>query len=114
MLHNSRVCRGVYDWFDISFDEFGRTSCPDPWADPEWPQTKIAQEIFHGCERNGCLEEQTVDQVYCLDCKKFLADRFIEGECPHCHYGDARGDQCDDCSKLLSATELLKPRYVLL
>jgi hypothetical protein len=41
---------------------------------------------------------------------RFLADRYIEGTCPLCGYGDARGDQCDKCQKLLNATELIDPR----
>lgn len=48
--------------------------------------------------------------MYCLGCSKFLADRYIEGTCPKCGYGDARGDQCDGCGGLLNATELLEPR----
>ncbi len=49
-------------------------------------------------------------QVYCKGCAKFLADRFIEGTCPFCKYEDARGDQCDNCGKLMNTTELLSPR----
>jgi methionyl-tRNA synthetase len=40
----------------------------------------------------------------------FLADRFVSGTCPLCGYHDARGDQCDQCGKLLNATELLNPK----
>ena len=36
---------------------------------------------------------ETVEQLYCAACSKFLADRFVEGVCPHCAYEDARGDQ---------------------
>lgn len=102
--------KAVYDWFDIAFDYFGRTSTPDPWHDQGWPQTEICQEIFQDNMAAGNCMEDTVEQVYCLQCSKFLADRFIEGECPLCHYDDARGDQCDKCGQLLSATDLLKPR----
>ena len=102
----------IYKWFDIAFDFFGRTSCPEPAA-PEWaawPQTAIAQEIFLDNVAAGNTQEQAVEQVFCLGCSKFLADRFIEGTCPLCGYDDARGDQCDKCGKLLNATELLAPR----
>lgn len=100
----------IYSWFDIAFDHFGRTSCPEPWATPDWPQTVIAQDIFKANVANGNVIEDTVEQVFCLGCSKFLADRFIEGVCPHCAYDDARGDQCDKCGKLLNATELKAPR----
>ena len=100
----------IYSWFDIAFDTFGRTSCPDPWADPSWPQTVISQSVFADNLAAGNLAPAAVDQVYCTGCRKFLADRFIEGCCPLCGYDDARGDQCDGCGKLLNATDLLRPR----
>ena len=34
----------------------------------------------------------------------------MEGTCPKCAYGDARGDQCDGCGALLNPTELINPR----
>ena len=52
-------------------------------------------------------------QLYCEKHSSFLADRFVEGTCPHCSYADARGDQCDKCGKLLNATELINPRCKL-
>lgn len=35
---------------------------------------------------------------------------FVIGECPKCHYDNARGDQCDSCTALLNADELIKPK----
>lgn len=51
-------------------------------------------------------------QLYCDTCKKFLADRLVEGSCPfkECNYDSARGDQCENCGKLLNPTELKDPR----
>ncbi|CAF0762286.1 unnamed protein product [Brachionus calyciflorus] len=92
----------VYDWFNIEFDYFGRTST-------EW-QTKISQDIFNKLNQNGFIYEDKVEQLYCEKCTKFLADRFVEGTCPFCAYNDARGDQCDKCGKLINATELKEPR----
>lgn len=53
-----------------------------------------------------------MEQLLCQKCDRFLADRFVEGTCPHlgCGYEDARGDQCDKCGKLVNATELIRPR----
>lgn len=93
---------GVYKWFDISFDHFGRTTTPN--------QTKIAQDIFLKLYRNNYLTEDTMEQLLCEHCKIFLADRFVEGTCPLCGYEDARGDQCDKCGKLVNAVELKSPR----
>ena len=86
----------------IKFDFFGRTTTEQ--------QTQIAQDIFTKAEANGYILEDTVSQLYCTQCDKFLADRFVEGTCPLCQYPDARGDQCDGCGKLLNPTELVDPR----
>jgi len=59
------------------------------------------------------LKEDTTKQPYCETHKSYLADRFVEGECPLCGYVDARGDQCDKCGKLLDPFDLLKPRCKL-
>ncbi len=96
------IHKSIYEWFNISFDIFGRTSKEN--------HHKITQELFNKVLENGYVEEKTVTQPYCPVCQAFLADRFIEGECPHCHYEDARGDQCDKCGKLLTPKELINPR----
>ncbi|KAJ3411346.1 putative methionine--tRNA ligase, cytoplasmic protein rar1 [Chytridiales sp. JEL 0842] len=95
----------TYEWFNIDFDHFGRTTTPH--------QTEICQDIFKKLDANGKTEVQTVTQLYCEQHQSFLADRFVEGICPNCAYEDARGDQCDKCGRLLNATELLKPRCKL-
>lgn len=91
----------IYKWFNIQFDEFGRTTNDK--------QTALAQDIFTKLERNNYLFQETVAQLHCSNCDRFLADRFVEGTCPSCHYEDARGDQCDKCGKLINAIELKNP-----
>lgn len=100
-----KIHKEVYDWFDIGFDHFGRTSTPE--------QTKISQQIFTECYENGYLEEHEQEQLYCTKHKGFLADRFVEGTCPKCNYDDARGDQCDSCGQLLDPMQLINPRCKL-
>ncbi|KAG7653837.1 Methionyl/Leucyl tRNA synthetase [Arabidopsis suecica] len=56
------------------------------------------------------LTKNTIQQLYCDTCNKFLADRLVEGSCPLCKYDSARGDQCESCGKLLNPTELIAPR----
>ena len=51
--------------------------------------------------------------IFLLNFSRFLADRYVEGICPHCGYEDARGDQCDGCSRTLDAIELIKPRCLV-
>ncbi|KAK6456955.1 methionyl tRNA synthetase [Scheffersomyces xylosifermentans] len=97
-----KIHKEVYDWFDIGFDYFGRTTTP--------LQTEIAQDIFLKLHKNNYLEERTTEQLYCEEHKSFLADRFVEGTCPNCQYEDARGDQCDKCGNLLDPLQLINPR----
>lgn len=96
------IHKQTYDWFQIGFDHFGRTTTPK--------QTEIAQHIFTKLNDNGYLEEQSMKQLYCPVHNGFLADRFVEGTCPKCSYTDARGDQCDGCGTLLNPFELIEPR----
>ncbi|KAH9058339.1 methionyl-tRNA synthetase [Lactarius vividus] len=95
----------TYEWFDIGFDYFGRTSTP--------LHTEISQEIYVNLRKHGNLLRQEKEQTYCEDDQKFLADRFVEGICPHCNSNDARGDQCDTCGRTLDAVELINPRCLL-
>ncbi|PON59393.1 Methionyl-tRNA synthetase [Trema orientale] len=98
------IHKEVYDWFNISFDEFGRTSTPQ--------QTEICQAIFTRLMENNWLSDNTMQQLYCEKCNRFLADRLVEGTCPmlDCNYDSARGDQCEKCGKLLNPTELKDPK----
>jgi methionyl-tRNA synthetase len=97
-----KVHSEVYEWFNIAFDSFGRTSTPK--------HTEITQGIFLGLDSNGYIKEKTEEQTYCENCDRFLADRYVRGTCPHCGYTEARGDQCENCGKLLDPTDLVEPR----
>uniref|UniRef100_A0A4W6EDL2 Methionine--tRNA ligase, cytoplasmic n=1 Tax=Lates calcarifer TaxID=8187 RepID=A0A4W6EDL2_LATCA len=96
------VHSSIYKWFQIDFDFFGRTTTEK--------QTEIAQNIFWRLHEHGFLVEDTVEQLRCENCQRFLADRFVEGTCPHCSYPEARGDQCDKCGRLINAVELREPQ----
>lgn len=98
-LHNN-----IYRWFGIGFDYFGRTTIPE--------QTEVVQKFFKEIYEKEFIITQSVEQLLCQKCDRYLADRFVEGTCPHpgCGYEDARGDQCDKCGKLVNATELIRPR----
>lgn len=71
---------------------------------------KFVQEIHKQMEENGYILPKEEERAYCVSCQKFLADRFIEGECPQCEYKEARGNQCDGCGALLEPEELINPR----
>ena len=87
----------VYNWFGITFDYFGRTSIEE--------HTEVTQEIFLALYKNGYIKEHESEQFFCSKCNRFLADRYVVGECPNCG-NEAKGDQCDSCGKLLEPTEL--------
>ena len=93
--------KGIYDWFECSFDCFGGSSSKE--------NKDITLDIFSKLDKNKGIVEQTLQQLYCTLCKRFLADRFVGGTCPHCGYEEARGDQCENCGKLLEASELKAP-----
>jgi len=86
----------------ISFDIFSRTTEP-----LHYPQS---QEFFLTMHKKGLLVEKSVKQLYCVNDKRFLADRYVEGTCPHCGSAGARGDQCETCGKWIDQLQLVNPR----
>ncbi|MGL4985613.1 MAG: methionine--tRNA ligase [Treponemataceae bacterium] len=100
--HYYAIHKSIYEWFEISFDHFGRTSCSQ--------QTHIVQNMFLDLEKKGFITQETIEQLFCDSCDRFLADRYVRGLCPHCGSEDARGDQCESCGKLLEPTDLKSPR----
>lgn len=96
------IHRDIYKWFNIDFDYFGRTSTPK--------QTEIVQAIFNAVDKNGYISEKESEQLYCPNCQRFLADRYVTGTCPKCGSLGARGDQCDSCGSLYDPSELIDPK----
>ena len=94
--------RKVYDWFEISYDIFSRTSNP--------VHHETTQEFFREIERNGFVSKGTMKVLYSPNEKRFLPDRYVIGTCPHCGYDRASGDQCEKCTALLDAVQLINPR----
>lgn len=95
----------TYKDFELSFDYFGRTSSEQ--------NKEMTYHIFEQLDKNGFIEERTVKQIYSVDDKMFLADRYITGTCPHCGYDKARGDQCENCTKVLEPTDLIDARSTI-
>ncbi|MEK6940616.1 MAG: methionine--tRNA ligase [Nanoarchaeota archaeon] len=96
-----KIHKEINDWLKISYDNFSRTS------------KKIHHEnvksFFITLHKNGYLIEKELTLPYIESKKLFLADRYVEGTCPKCGYKQARGDQCESCSKLLDPTDLINP-----
>ena len=95
----------TYRDFNLSFDYFGRTSSEQ--------NKEVTYHIFSQLDKNGYIAEKSMKQIYSVDDKMFLADRFITGTCPHCGYEKARGDQCENCTKVLEPTDLINARSTI-
>lgn len=95
----------IYQRFGLSFDYFGRTSAPE--------NHELTQHFFQQLEANGFIQEREINQIYSLEDNRFLPDRYITGTCPNCGYEKARGDQCENCTKVLSPTDLINPRSTI-
>ena len=91
--------------FDLSWDVFGRSSSPQ--------NRDLTQHFARRLDEQGFIEERTTEQVYSIDDGRFLPDRYIIGTCPHCGYPAARGDQCENCTRLLDPTDLIEPRSAI-
>lgn len=91
-----------FDGIGVAFDNYSRTSLP--------LHHKISQDFFLNLYHKGHISEQEVRQYYCATCGRFLPDRYIEGECPHCHNTGARGDQCEACGRWLEPEQLIDPK----
>lgn len=88
--------------FGLSFDHFGRSSSPQ--------NHRLTQRFAQSLWEAGFIEERVTKQVYSLADKRFLPDRYVVGTCPHCGYEAARGDQCENCTRVLDPADLIKPR----
>ena len=97
-----RVHRDIYRWFEISYDNFSRTSSPT--------HHRTTQDFFLAVRQNGFVTEGVMRLPYCEKDRIFLPDRYIEGTCPVCGYEFARGDQCERCATLLDPIQLIGPR----
>ena len=97
----AEIARG----FRLSFDHFGRSSSARNRA--------LTQYFARTLGEQGLIAEVTEKQVFSVDDNRFLPDRYIEGTCPNCGYDKARGDQCENCTKQLDPTDLIKPRSAI-
>ena len=100
-----KMIKDSFEEFGISFDVYSRTTSKT--------HHKFASDFFRKLYDEGKLVEETSKQYYDEEAKQFLADRYITGECPHCHNEGAYGDQCEKCGRDLSPTELINPKSTI-
>ncbi|MBR0453057.1 MAG: methionine--tRNA ligase [Bacteroidales bacterium] len=101
--HN--LIKKSFEEFGISFDVYSRTTSDT--------HHHLASDFFKTLYEKGEFIEKTSQQYYDEEAKTFLADRYITGECPHCHAEGAYGDQCEKCGSTLSPTDLINPKSTI-
>ncbi|MBE0431719.1 MAG: methionine--tRNA ligase [Dehalococcoidia bacterium] len=93
---------GCWAKLGISFDLFTTTDTANHF--------QVAHDMFLTLLDKGYIYKDTMLQAYCPECQRFLPDRYVEGTCPYCAFDKARGDECDECGKPLSPSELKELR----
>jgi methionyl-tRNA synthetase len=96
---NHKLVVDLFERWGIKFDNYTRTESP--------VHKEFAQKTYLKIYENGYIFTEESETPYCPECKRFLPDRFIEGICPYCGYKNARGDQCEECGRLLEPTQLI-------
>lgn len=100
-----QLIKDSFSDFGISFDIYSRTTSET--------HKQTASDFFKHLLDNNKLQEGETEQLYDEEAHQFLADRYITGECPYCHYEGAYGDQCESCGRDLSPTELINPKSTI-
>ena len=101
--HN--IIKDSFKGLGISFDIYSRTTSA--------MHKETASEFFRRLYDKGEFVEKTSMQLYDEKANQFLADRYVTGECPHCHNERAYGDQCEACGTSLNATDLINPKSAI-
>jgi len=88
--------------YNIRFDNYSRTE--------NRVHIRYTQELYRKLYENGYVYTQNVSLPFCEKDQRFLPDRFVEGTCPNCGHTEAKGDQCEQCGRVLDPLELVNPR----
>lgn len=100
-----KIIKDSFAELGISFDIYSRTTSDI--------HSRTASEFFRRLYENGQFVEKTSMQLFDEKANQFLADRYVTGECPHCHAEGAYGDQCEKCGTSLNATDLINPKSAI-
>ncbi len=100
--HFHQVNKTLFEKLKISFDYYGRTTTET--------HAETTREFFFSLLQNGHIEEKFSEQLFSEQDQKFLADRYVEGTCPKCHFDQARGDECPKCGASFEAVDLIHPK----
>ena len=102
--YHSMIKKSFLD-FGISFNNYSRTSSKI--------HHQTASNFFIDLYDKNIFIEKETEQLYDAKENQFLADRYVEGECPKCNFKEAYGDQCENCGSTLNATDLINPKSKL-
>jgi methionyl-tRNA synthetase len=102
--YHKTICE-LLEKYGVNLTNYTRTHNP--------VHIRVVQDICRKIYENGYIFEETTTLPYCVKCGRFLPDRFVEGQCPHCDYESARGDQCESCGRILEPLELKNARCVI-
>jgi methionyl-tRNA synthetase len=92
-----------FERLGITFDLFTTTMTDN--------HREVVQGILKTLDEKGYLYSGSMKVAYSPDFHRFLPDRYVQGTCPHCAHVDARGDQCENCGRILDPIDLLHPAY---
>jgi len=99
------LIKGLFREWEISFDNYTRTESET--------HKEFVRGFFMKVYNNGYVITKDEEMPYCPRDKIYLPDRFIIGKCPFCGYDKARGDQCENCGRLLEPKSLIEPRCAI-
>lgn len=95
----------AFERLGIDFDYYGRTSSET--------HHQTARDFFKKLYDEGAFKKKDEEQLYDEEADMFLPDRYVKGTCPNCGYEAAYGDQCENCGKSLSPTDLINPKSAI-
>lgn len=95
----------ILNTFMVELDNYTRTESQ--------VHINFVQDFYMELYGRGFVFSDRITQLYCEKDERFLPDRFVEGRCPYCGFESARGDQCDNCGRLLDPFELINPKCVI-
>ena len=95
----------LFSEFGFSFSLYSRTESD--------VHKQFVREFFARLRERGLVYPAEEEMPFCPNDKMYLPDRYVVGTCPYCGYDQARGDQCDNCGRLLTPKDLVNPRCAL-
>lgn len=100
-----KLHKDTFEKLNISLDFFSRTT--------NTFHEGVVQSFYQCLQKHGLIENCFSQQLYSEEESRFLADRYVEGECPKCGFDRARGDECQKCGADYEAIDLLYPKSKL-